>query len=388
LIQPFTFARPPRTMFGAGLMRDTGAVVAGFGKRALLVTGSRSLEASGRLDELLSMLAAQGVCWERVTVSGEPTPELVDEAVSAHAGAEVVLAVGGGSAIDAGKAISAMLPSGWSVVDFLERVGTGAEHDGRKVPFVAVPTTSGTGSEATKNAVLSRVGPHGFKVSLRHDNFVPEVAIVDPELTLGCPPELTAACGMDAFTQLLESYVSTAASPLTDALALSGIESVGDSLISAYRDGGDLEARTGMAYASLLSGITLTNAGLGVIHGFAAALGSLFDVPHGVACGTLLWAATRANIEALQVSGSLEQLKKYATVGAVLAGARSAGIARGCRRLLDIMHAWTADLHMPRFEEYGVRAVDIPRIVEGTELKSNPARLDERTLGRILEERL
>jgi alcohol dehydrogenase class IV len=301
------------------------------------------------------------------------------------------MAVGGGSAIDAGKAISAMLLEGGSVMDYLEGVGAGAKHSGTKVPFIAIPTTAGTGSEATKNAVLSRVGPGGFKKSLRHDNFVPDIALIDPELALPCPADITAACGMDALTQLLESYVSTGASPITDALALNGLEYVANNLVPASSSGaGDIEVRAGIAYASLLSGITLANAGLGVIHGFAAAIGGLFPAPHGVVCGTLLGEVTRANIEWLlkEKGAEDESLRKYAKAGAVLAGRETGDIAGDCDLLMETIDEWARILDLPLLGEYGVGISDIDGILEETSLKKNPAALGKEEMRIIIESRI
>src|SRR5690606_22395692 len=228
----------------------------------------RWLSSSDHGQKLWQRLHDETIEFRQYSVATEPTPSIVDAAVNEFGdfSPEVVVAIGGGSVLDAGKAISAMLPLKAGVREYLEGVGS-RTHPGDKVPFIAVPTTSGTGSEATKNAVLSEVGERGFKRSLRHDRFVSDVAIVDPVLAVTCPKTVTATSGMDAFTQLLESYLSTAANPITDALALEGLRHVSRSLPLAVHDPGNLSARCGMALASYLSGITLANAGLGLVHG-------------------------------------------------------------------------------------------------------------------------
>jgi len=392
-MQPFVFARCPHIIFASGSFGDLPCLAGGFGERVLVVTGAHSLQETGRLDVLKESLDRKSIDLLHLPVKGEPSPQLVDDATLEFRGSgiELVMAVGGGSAIDAGKAISAMLLEGGSVMDYLEGVGRGARHSGTKVPFIAVPTTAGTGSEATKNAVLSRVGADGFKKSLRHDNFVPDIALIDPELALPCPAGITAACGMDALTQLLESYVSTGASPITDALALSGLEHVRDNLVPASSSGaGDIEVRAGMAYASLLSGITLANAGLGVVHGFASVIGGLFPAPHGVICGTLLGEATRANIEwLLQERGAGdESLRKYAKTGAVLARRETGDIAGDCDLLTETIDEWTRILNLPLLGEYGVGTSDIDGILEETGLKNNPATLGKEEMRIIIESRI
>ena len=327
------------------------------------------------------------------SVDGEPSPGLVDSVVNSYRdrAVQAVLAVGGGSVLDAGKAVSAMLLQQGSVVDYLEGVGSGAPHSGRKVPFVAVPTTSGTGSEATKNAVLSEVGPQGFKKSLRHDNFVPDVAVLDPELTVSCPPEVTAACGMDAFTQLLESYVSSGASPMTDALAWSGLESVAACLIPACTDRAhDLAVRAGMAYGALLSGMTLANAGLGLVHGLASTVGGSFDIPHGVVCGTLMGAANAATIEKLRRTSPPSQgaLARYARVGALLSGREGCDMETGCRLLVETLDSWTDQLNLPKLGRYGVEDADLDAIAAGSGNKNNPVALEPGEIRKVLERRL
>jgi len=378
--------------FGEGTFSRLGRIASGFGGSALLVTGGRSLEVSGRLGDLLDDLERNAVRASRVSVNGEPSPELVDAAAGGHRGElpDVVIAVGGGSVLDAGKAVSAMLTVEGSVLEYLEEVGDPGAHGGEKVPLVAVPTTAGTGSEATKNAVLSRVGPGGFKVSLRHDSFVPDVAVVDPSLALTCPRATTAACGMDALTQLLESYVSPAASPITDALALGGMERVGKSLVAACTGGADdIVHRSGMAYAALAGGITLANAGLGVVHGAAAVLGGLFEIPHGVACGTILGAATRVNIERLRQEGGNEALSRYASAGAVLSGAGpGAGTEALCDILVETLDGWVEELGLPRLGEFAITDWDLDRVAAAAGLKNNPVALDTSDVRTILASRL
>jgi alcohol dehydrogenase len=289
--EAFNFARIPALHFGSGKLAELPKAAAAFGSEALLVTGAASLQASGNLGKVQDSLRRAGIRFHTLVIDAEPSTRFIDETCAQlrTLGLQVVIGIGGGSVIDGAKAISAMLPHGNTVLDHLEDVGRNVPHNGVKLPYVAVPTTSGTGGEMTKNAVISMVGPEGYKKSLRHENLIPDVVIVDPELMLSCPPDITAACGMDAFTQLLEPYLSPIASPLTDALALSGLEKIRDCLIPACTDrGGDVQVRAGMAFASMLSGVVLANAGLGIVHGLASPIGGFFPVPHGVVCGTLV----------------------------------------------------------------------------------------------------
>jgi alcohol dehydrogenase class IV len=286
--------------------------------------------------------------------------------------------------------VSAMLRQEGLVTDFLEGVGTRI-HDGRKVPFIAVPTTAGTGSEATRNAVISRPGKNGFKKSLRHDNFMPDAALVDPELALGCPADITAACGMDALTQLLESLVSTKASPMTDALCISGLQGFGTALQRCVmQDPKDLDSRSRLAYGAYLSGLTLANAGLGVVHGFAPVIGALKGMPHGKVCGSLLAAATRENIASLMAQDpGHPALEKYARAGWILAGRTpEADRASGCGRLMDLLDRWTKSFDMPRLGAYGITAAGIGQVVAETGQKNNPVDLSKEAMKRILEVRL
>jgi alcohol dehydrogenase len=377
----FSIARLPRIEFGAGVLRKLPDIAAGFGKQLLLVTGQRSFVESDAGEWLLGELKARGFAWQHLKVEGEPTPRFVDDAVARLRGSaiDVVIGIGGGSALDAAKAIAGLLKPGNSVLDHLEGVGPELPYRGPATPFIAVPTTAGTGSEATKNAVLSLPGE--YKKSFRDDTLVAEWAIVDPDLLATCPPALIAADGMDAFTQLLESFVSTRANPITDALARSGINAASEALLPLFGQQ-SAAARAKMAYASLVSGICLAQTGLGSVHGLAAPLGAFFPIPHGVACGTLLAAATRVNIEALRSRDpQSEALAKYDEVRRML----------GAADLPAMLDGWTNHLGLPRLSQSRVTTADFPRIVanaRGSSMKTNPVVLSDAEIERVLEERL
>jgi alcohol dehydrogenase class IV len=301
----------------------------------------------------------------------------------------VVVSIGGGSVLDAGKAISAMYKQEGSATDFLEGVGT-KRPTSKKVPFIAVPTTSGTGSEATKNAVITRIGPEGFKKSLRHDHYVPDLAMVDPELTLNCSPEQTARSGMDAFTQLLESYLSLKATPLTDALAIDALRILRDSLPEAVLHGSEsLDSRSGMSYAALVSGITLANAGLGVVHGFASSIGGYFDIPHGLVCGTLMGVANKVTLrKLLKTHNNPLALDKYARVGKIFTGKSGKSDIYYAEALINLIDAWTGRFGLQKLSAYGVGSNDLRKIAETTSNKNNPVRLTLEEMEEILESRL
>lgn len=391
----FSVARLPRIEFGAGSAKKLPGILALYGKHVLLVTGGRSYHDSPHWEGLKAELREQGFAWETFRVSGEPSPQLVDDAVAALRGGQfdVVLGIGGGSVLDAAKAIAGLLGPGNSVMDHLEGVGPELPYRGPATPFVAVPTTAGTGSEATKNAVLSTHGTDGFKKSFRDEQLVPEHAVIDPDLLATCPPPLIAANGMDAFTQLLESFVSSKANPITDALAWSGMEAVRDGLLAWYEGGaGAAAGREKMAYAALLSGMTLAQVGLGSVHGLAAPLGAYFPIPHGVACGTLLAAATRANIAAMEARDPANAaLVKYARVGRLLQGMKHMDDAAAHNALLHSLTEWTERMHLPRLGEFGVAETDLPRIIancRGSSMKTNPVALSDAEVDAVLRTRL
>ena len=391
----FNFASIPHIIFGAGKLNELYNIVPKYGNKVLFVIGEKSLQRMGKWDEILSEMESKSFKFSYISFSGEPSPSLIDESAAKYRNKNIdlVIGIGGGSVTDAGKAISAMIPKNDSIKNYLEGIGNKI-HDGKKVPYIAIPTTSGTGSEATKNAVISEIGPNGFKKSLRHDNLIPDIAIVDPELMISCPSSVSSACGMDAFTQLLEAYVSTNASPITDALAFSGMKFISENIVAACSSGAsDVNVRAAMAYSSLMSGITLANAGLGIIHGLASPIGGFFEIPHGVVCGTLLSEAARMNIKILQEQGpsGKEGLKKYAEIGALLTGKEffeKGKIDDYCSILVETLDKWTDVLNINRLGKYGINIENIDKIVEKAGLKNNPVKLNTENIKTIILNRI
>jgi alcohol dehydrogenase class IV len=383
----FSIAPIPQLHFGPGKISVLSSIIKSYGQKVLLVTGANSFLSSEYGVSLIQELEAKGFDVGQYSVSMEPTPSLVDEAVMRYGSFhfDVVIAIGGGSVLDAGKAISAMLPLIEPVKDFLEGVGT-KPHPGIKIPFIAVPTTSGTGSEATKNAVLSESGVNGYKKSLRHNNFVPDIAVVDPALTVGCPASITASSGMDTFTQLLESYLSTNANAITDALAVEGLGRVSNSLRKAYSDGSNVEARTDMSLASYLSGITLANAGLGLVHGFASSIGGFFEIPHGVICSSLMSACNRLTVKKLrQVRSNDIALFKYAAIGKLFSAERNKSDDYYIDFLVQLIDDWTEEMNIPLLSSYGVSSEHFDKIVSATDNKNNPVALEKDEMIEVLE---
>jgi len=375
----FQFLTSPRIIFGAGAASGLKDLVAETGQRPLLVLGSDSPAGRARHEKLEEMVrpAAIGRC------ANEPTAEDVDHVVAAarEARCDVVVAVGGGSVLDCGKAAAAMLTNPGSLADYLEGVGTGRAIEEPPSPMIAVPTTAGTGTEVTKNAVIS--GP-GYKKSVRSPLMIPRVALVDPELSVSMPPEVTASCGMDALIQLMEAYMSRCASPVTDGLALQGVELAGWSLVRAYDDGEDMEARGAMALASLLGGMCLANAGLGAVHGFASPLGAHFPIPHGVACAALLPQVMEANLRAARGADCEKRIwNRFARLMQTLTGQRN-DVETGLVILGDLQRK----LKIPRLGEVGVTAEDLPKIVagaRGSSMRYNPVELSDEQLTGILQ---
>jgi alcohol dehydrogenase class IV len=417
----FGVARLPRLVVGPGRIAELPAIIASLGGSALIVTGARSFRESAAWAPLVAGLEASGLAWDHVAVAGEPSPELVDGAVAARRDnpPDVVVGIGGGSALDAAKAIAGLLRSGTVALDHLEGVGRGIPYPGPATPFVAVPTTAGTGSEVTKNAVLTgrmpaagaaagqeaepgapapgtrRLGTRPFKKSFRDEQLIARVALLDPDLLAGCPPAVIAGDGMDAVTQLLEALTSTGASPFSEAVARAGLEAAAGALASwhaAAAAGAPREAsaaaRAGMSWAACCSGIALANAGLGAVHGIVAALGARLAVPHGTGCGILLAATTRANLAALasRPAGS-PALARYADAGRILAGLPALPDEAARDGLVGRLEAWTGALGLPRLADYGMTSADLPDVVadsRGSSMQTNPVHLTDAEIMAIL----
>jgi alcohol dehydrogenase class IV len=382
-LRPWEFATATEIVFGAGSREILPDRIRREGARALLVTGG----GPGRSVAVLDAVRLAGVEVAHWPLGHEPT---IDDARAAagHArdqAVEVVVGIGGGSTIDLAKAVAALVTNGGDPLDYVEVIGRGLPLVQRPLPFIAVPTTAGAGAEVTRNAVL--ISPEeGVKASLRSPLMLPRLAVVDPELTLTLPPDITAATGMDALAQLLEPYVSSRANPITDPLCLDGLGRVARSLRRAWTDGADLDARTNMSLAALFGGLALANAALGAVHGFAAAIGGRFDAPHGAVCAALLPGVVRTNVAALtaRAHGS-SAAARYVTAARVLTGRGDAG----AEDLIAFLQQLRRDLKIPGLGAYGVGEHDAQSIVEAaartSSMRGNPVALDTAELYAVLD---
>jgi alcohol dehydrogenase class IV len=390
MILPFSLGTPSRIVFGAGKLTELVDSLASFGSRPLVVLGNSSFIEGQSFAALQRILENFALPTKILHISGEPSPENIDTVVAnrQYVDRDMVISIGGGSTLDAGKALAAMLVEGGEVSRFLEGVGT-TKPSGKKLPFIAVPTTSGTGSEATSNAVLSSVGNRGFKSSLRHRNYFPDLALIDPCLTLSCPKNLTVSCSMDCYSQLVEGYLSTGASPLTDALALEGIRAVHGALRTVASNGDDLAARSSMSYGALLSGIVLANAGLGVVHGFASSIGGLMAIPHGVICGSLMAPANRLTLIKLRATAANHPaLGKYAILGRIVSGQSGRSPSWYQDHFIAELEELADELAVPFLSDYGMTTSDAEKIAGQTGNKNNPAKLTKEELVEILHRRI
>ncbi|MBG86537.1 MAG: alcohol dehydrogenase [Verrucomicrobiales bacterium] len=378
----FEFATTTRIVFGRGKLASVGDIASEFGKSALIVTG-KSLNRLGPLREQLNKAEIASTIY---SIDGEPKIQHIRDGVERAKSGQCasVIAFGGGSPIDCGKAISAMLTNPGDVLDYLEVIGKGQKLTQQAAPFIAIPTTSGTGAEVTKNAVLNSP-THRVKASLRSVWMLPRVAIVDPELTVGLPKEITATTGMDALTQLIEPYTCCRTNPLTDAICRDGIPRAAGSLKRAFEYGDDIDAREQMAMASLFGGLALANSGLGAVHGVAAPIGGMFDAPHGAVCAALLPHVMSANCRALQERFSeSEALGRYREISCWLVGNDTATVKDGLAKVQEL----AAELEIPKLGSFGIKESDVPVIVEkagaASSMKANPLPLTEDELTQIL----
>ena len=378
----FEFTTTTRIIFGPGTLKEAGPVAKEFGQRALVVTGSSPNRAS-RLTEILH---GAGVSSVSFAVTGEPAITTVEAgvALAKRERCDVVISLGGGSAIDAGKAIAAMLTNPGELLDYLEIIGHGKPLPASPAPFIAIPTTAGTGAEVTRNAVLASP-KHRIKVSLRSALMLPRVALVDPELTLDLPRNVTAASGLDALTQLIEPYLSCRANLLTDTLCIEGIRLAARALPRVCENGHDLAARENMALASLWSGMALANAGLGAVHGFAGPIGGMFPAPHGAVCAALLPHVMAMNLRALRErQPDSEALRKFGDVARLLTGDANASADDGASWLTALVR----DLQIPPLSRYGITPAHTAELVEkaaaASSMKGNPLPLTAEELKEVL----
>jgi alcohol dehydrogenase class IV len=382
----FEFASAGRIVFGPGAVKELPGLAAVFGRRAFVVTGKDRLRHAG----IIGTLEEKGLSCTLFQAAGEPSVELIraGAALMRTAKSDFVIGIGGGSAIDAGKAIAAIAANPGDVLDYIEVIGGGATFEKAPFPFIAVPTTAGTGSEVTRNAVLGSK-QHGVKASLRSASMLARIAVVDPELTLDLPPDVTAASGLDALTQLIEPFVSMRANPLTDALCRDGLPKVVRALPRVFENGANKEARAAMAYGSLLSGLALANAGLGVVHGFAAAIGGMFDIPHGSICAAILPHGMAANLRALRKRArESEALDRYEEAARLIAGDPRAAADDGVVWISNLAQR----LRAPRLGAWGICEKDVAPIVEraarASSMKANPLPLRDAELADIVRSAL
>ena len=382
----FEFATAARILFGEGVLGQVAAAAAGMGQRALVVTGASPERAA----PLVRQLESAAIHCSPFPVAGEPTVDLVRGGAeyARRERCDLVVAMGGGSALDAGKALAAMLANAGDPLDYLEVIGRGQPLAHASVPFIAIPTTAGTGTEVTRNAVLASP-EHRVKASLRSPSMLPRLAVVDPELTHDLPRPITASTGLDALTQLIEPYTSVRANPMTDVFCVEGIRRAAWALPRAWKNGGDSEARAGMAWASLLGGLCLANAGLGAVHGFAAPVGGMFPAPHGAVCAALLPYVMEVNVRALAArQPGRTAVLRYGEIARLLTGRPQATADHGVRWVKDLCRR----LEIPTLRAYGVRETDIPDLVAkaagASSMKGNPLVLTTEELREIISRAL
>src|SRR5215217_313247 len=370
----FEFATANRIIFGSGKLNEVGKLIGVNAKHLFLVCGHSS-DAIPRVREILS---ASGIPFAEFPVHGEPTIEVVRAGIKAARDCDMVIGLGGGSVLDTGKAIAVLVTNPGDIFDYLEVIGKGRPLVKAPLSYVAIPTTAGTGSEVTRNAVIESP-EQNVKVSLRSPWMLPYIALVDPELTYNLPPEITASAGLDALTQLIEPFVSVKANPMTDAICRAGMYNAARSLQRAYENDTDKEAREGMSLASLFGGLALANTALGAVHGFAGPLGGMLHAPHGALCARLLPHVMDANIKALKArQPEHPSLRRYGEIAKILTGTETATAQDGVTWTTQLVE----DLKIPGLSRYGMNAEKFPEAVEKTmkanSFKGNPIALNEK----------
>ncbi len=382
----FEFATATRIIFGDGRLKEIGELARPFGRNALVIT------TEGGVDPvpLIDYLEEEGITSDLFLIRDEPTIDVIKLGTDAvrGAGSELIIGIGGGSVMDAAKAIAAMLTNPGSLTEYLEVIGQGRQLTRNPAPVIAIPTTSGTGAEVTRNAVLV-VPEKGYKVSLRSPLLYPRVALVDPQLSWSMPPQLTAATGMDAMSQLIEPYVSLRANPMADLFCLDGLRRAAGSLEEAFLNGNNAAARREMSLASLYGGLALANAGLGAVHGLAAPLGGMYQAPHGMICARLLAPVMAENVRVLRKTApDSPALARYAEVARLLTGSPSASIEEGITWVENLVQR----LQIPGLTAYGLDQNDFGELAEkgmaASSMKSNPVVLSQVEIQEILAKAL
>jgi len=377
----FEFATSTRIIFENGSFSKVPGLIKDFGSNVLIVTGKNKNLAH----QLSENLAEINIHSEIFSIHSEPTISDIEQGteLARKTLCNVVVGIGGGSAVDSAKAIAALVPNQGELTDYLEIIGKGRKLENEPLPFLAIPTTAGTGAEVTKNSVIKST-EHNVKVSLRSDLMYPKLAVVDSELTLTMPPHLTATTGVDALTHLLETFVSNQSNPFIDMLCREGMKRISTSLELAFNDGNNLEARESMAMASMLGGMALANVKLGAVHGFAGPLGGIYSIPHGAVCACLLPAVMEVNIEALKNQKQQELLIKYNEVARILTGNKSA-VAKDGAIWVKIL---VKKLQIPSLSDFHISTESFSELIEkaknASSMKGNPVELNNDQLYDIL----
>lgn len=388
----FDFLKTPQIIFGCGRFIELSKIIQSYGNKVLLIASKSALKHKIVEKELAIISDQYDYSIETILIKGEPDTEQIDNSVALglKQKSEIVVGLGGGSVVDAGKAVAGLITNGGLSKDYIEVIGKGKKISKEALPYVAIPTTAGTGSEVTKNAVILSKEDK-LKASLRSPFLIPKIALIDPELMTTVPKEITASTGLDALTQLIESFTSNKAQLLTDAIARIGIKKAAESLIFAYENGKDITAREDMAFAALLSGICLANAGLGAVHGFAGPLGGEFGIPHGIICGALLKPVIEENIRIMLGQVPFHKsLAKYAEINQFFGGIQPEGMKDAVFQLVEKLKQICKKMTIPKLSQYGMEEESFELIIKkakkSSSMRYNPIQLTDDSLFSILKQ--